>query len=119
MYDGEAHFLQLDSHHRFADDWDRLLLKQMEQAGGDLPVLATYAPAFTPGQLPGRSSRPTRIEIDAFTDEGIPLLRPDFLSDRPPAGPPVRGRFLSAHFLFAPGQFVRSVPYDPELYFIG
>jgi hypothetical protein len=95
MYDGEAHFLQLDSHHlhldshhRFADDWDRLLLKQMEQAGGDLPVLTTYAPAFTPEQLPGRSSRPTRIEIDAFTDEGIPLLRPAFLSDRP-TGPGV------------------------------
>src|SRR5205823_5485899 len=32
---------------------------------------------------------------------------------------PVRARFLSAHFLFAPGEFVAEVPYDPELYFIG
>jgi Glycosyltransferase (GlcNAc) len=32
---------------------------------------------------------------------------------------PLRARFLSGGFLFAPGTFVREVPYDPELYFLG
>jgi hypothetical protein len=32
---------------------------------------------------------------------------------------PLRARFLSAHFLFAPGSFVEDVPYDPDLYFLG
>lgn len=32
---------------------------------------------------------------------------------------PLRARFLSAGFLFAPGTFVQEVPYDPELYFLG
>jgi hypothetical protein len=32
---------------------------------------------------------------------------------------PLRARFLSAGFLFAPGFFVQEVPYDPELYFLG
>lgn len=31
----------------------------------------------------------------------------------------MRARFLAAGFLFAPGSFVREVPYDPELYFMG
>jgi hypothetical protein len=32
---------------------------------------------------------------------------------------PRRARFLSAHFLFAPGRFVDDVPFDPDLYFTG
>lgn len=119
LYDGEDYYLQLDSHHRFVEGWDQILLDQLEHAGGDRAVLTTYAPAFTPGRPLDRHSRPTRIEVDGFTDEGIPLLRPAFLTDRPADGPPLRARFLSAHFLFACGQFVDSVPYDPELYFIG
>ncbi len=31
----------------------------------------------------------------------------------------MRARFLSAHLLFSLGDFVREVPYDPDLYFVG
>ena len=34
-------------------------------------------------------------------------------------GEPLPARFLSAHMLWAPGEFVVDVPYDPQLYFSG
>ena len=45
LYEGEDWFLQLDSHHRFAQDWDALLLDQASKSGSARPVLTTYAAA--------------------------------------------------------------------------
>src|SRR5205823_4031879 len=56
---------------------------------------------------------------DRFTEEGIVLFRPGAIPDWQSLSRPVRARFLSAHFLFTNGEFVREVPYDPDLYFIG
>jgi hypothetical protein len=46
------------------------------------------------------------------------MFVPRNVAARPDADP-MRARFVSAHFLFAPGRFVREVPYDPDLYFHG
>ena len=116
LYDGEDWYLQLDSHHRFARDWDEKLVEQAGLTGSARPVLSTYAAGFTPGQE-AAAEDVTTMEFDCFTQEGVLLPKPGM-------GPksrtsPIRARFCSAHFLFAPGSFVRDVPYDPELYFIG
>jgi len=118
LYAGEDYFLQLDSHHRFAQDWDALLLDQMARSGAAKPLLTTYGTPFDPA-APLPPGQPTSIAIPLFRGDGIPvfqcLLRPDWGD----GGAPVRARFLSAHLLFAQGSFVSEVPYDPELYFYG
>ncbi|MDB5710429.1 MAG: hypothetical protein JWL96_2499 [Sphingomonas bacterium] len=118
LYDGEDWFLQLDSHHRFAQGWDALLLDQAERSGSALPLLTTYGAPFTPGE-PLAPGEPTAIKLYCFRGDGTPStgvwIRPDF-ADR---AAPVPARYLSAHLLFAPGRFVADVPYDPELYFYG
>jgi hypothetical protein len=116
LYRGEDWYLQLDSHHRFAADWDAKLINQAAATGSSRPVLTTYADAFTPGAETG-SGTVTSMEFDYFTADGLPMFRPVHVAT-PPAEP-VRARFVSAHFLFAPGSFVEDVPYDPELYFHG
>jgi hypothetical protein len=119
LTDGEDWFLQLDSHHRFVEDWDAKLLAQALATESPKPVLTGYAPSYDPDQ-PGRLDPDVlRMEFDRFTDDGLILFRPGHISDLSPSGSPVRSRFISGHFLFAPGSFVTDVPYDPDLYFIG
>lgn len=118
LYDGEDYFLQLDSHHRFAQDWDAVLLDQCERSGAARPLLSTYAPAYDPLVPTPATEAPTVMRFDRFTPEGIALCRFGPVPEKPGRAP-IRARFVSAHLLFAPGRFVEDVPYDPDLYFIG
>jgi len=60
-----------------------------------------------------------RMDFDRFTEEAIVLFRPSEIPNWQSRTRPVRGRFLSAHFFFTIGDFVKEVPYDPDLYFVG
>ncbi len=117
LWEGEDWFLQIDSHHRFAENWDALLLAEAEATGVAKPLLtAGAAPYEPPGPPP--PGAPTHITFDRFDDDGILYQGAAYL-DPNREKRPFRARFLSAHFLFAPGSFVLDVPYDPELYFHG
>ena len=117
LWDDEDWYLQLDSHHRFSQDWDAKLIEQAALTRSPKPVLTTYPAAFAPGAEADAAEQVTRIDFRRFTPEGAILTAPGLIVDPPAA--PVRARFVSANFLFAPGSFVVEVPYDPELYFIG
>ncbi|MEJ2407887.1 MAG: GlcNAc-transferase family protein [Novosphingobium sp.] len=118
LYDGEDYFLQLDSHHRFVQDWDALLLNQAEMSGAERPLLSTYLPAFDPASPPSGKEAPTVMRFDRFTPQGIALYQFGTVTPKP-GNAPIRARFVSAHLLFTLGRFVEDVPYDPDLYFIG
>ena len=118
LYDGEDFYLQLDSHHRFVDGWDVKAIDALDRTGSGKPLLTAYATPFDPGSEE-RSDTPMQMNFDRFTPEGIVLFRPGELRDWRTLSDPRRARFVSAHFLFAPGTFVADVPYDADLYFIG
>ncbi|MCA9521121.1 MAG: hypothetical protein KC609_09115 [Myxococcales bacterium] len=119
LFEGEELYLQLDSHHRFVEGWDRKLIRHIEQSGSTKPILSTYLPTFSPSDPSSFAREPTQMNFDRFTSEGIILFRPGVIAGWQTRTKPVRGRFLSGHFLFAPGSFVEDVPYDPALYFTG
>lgn len=119
LYEGEDFFLQLNSHHRFAQDWDAILLDQAERSGAAKPVLTTYAAGYDPLAPLPETDQPTAMRFDRFTPEGIALYQFGPMPDWRERSDPMRARFLSGHLLFAPGSFVSDVPYDPDLYFIG
>jgi hypothetical protein len=119
LWRGEHWFLQVDSHCRFVDGWDHLLLRVAAETGSSKPILSTYATPFTPGEHEVLEGGPLQIGFQAFTPEGIPQLQPVDFPHSFRFNRAVRARFLSAGFLFAPGSFVEEVPYDPELYFMG
>jgi Glycosyltransferase (GlcNAc) len=119
LWAGEDWYLQLDSHHRFVKDWDVELLQQATNSGSPKPVITTYAPPYTPGLPDPAAAEPVRIEFDRFSEDGIPMFRPGHFAGWRDRVAPIRGRFASAHLFFAPGEFAREVPYDPELYFTG
>jgi hypothetical protein len=119
LWQGDTFFLQLDSHHRFAQDWDARLLAMTERSGAVKPILTSYAAPYDPLAVRPNAGEPMQIDFDRFTADGVPLCRPRVIPSWREKDRPVRARFISAHFLFAPGTFVNEVPYDPELYFHG
>lgn len=119
LWDGEEFFLQLDSHHRFVPWWDFKLLHHAEESGSCKPILSAYAPSFTPGEPDVFGTEPLQMNFERFTEEAIALCRSQPIPQWGTLRRPVRARFLSGHFLFTIGDFVREVPYDPELYFTG
>jgi hypothetical protein len=119
LWDGEDFYLQLDSHHRFVQDWDALLLAHADGSGATKPLLTTYAAPFDPAAAELEPGEPMQMDLDHFSEDGIPLFRPRAIAEWPTLRRPPRARFVSGHFLFTLGEFMKDVPYDPELYFHG
>lgn len=119
LWQGEAWFLQVDSHCRFKAGWDEYLVSTAHGLVSPKAVLSTYATAFMPGEREYLEEAPQQMALAGFTPEGIPHMKPLGMRDWQGLRQPRRARFLSAGFLFAPGSFVTDVPYDPELYFLG
>ena len=123
QYDGEEYTLQIDSHARFIDGWDEILImmvRQMQDRGYKKPLLTSYAPEYNPKTEPeGRNMVPLHLVFDRFSPEGIMHLKPHSIDDWMRRDKPVPARIYSAHFAFTIGDFVLEVPHDPEIYFHG
>ena len=123
LYDGEKYTLQLDSHHRFVRNWDekcKAMIDKLVNAGHKKPLLTTYVPSYDPENDPaGRVKEVWRLDFDRFTPEGVIFMLPANIENIEMYNLPIPTRFFSAHFVFTYGQFVKDVPYDPNLYFHG
>lgn len=123
LYKGETYTLQLDSHHRFTQDWDKILIGMMEQLrkkGHKKPLLTGYIPSFDPDNDPAaRVQIPWKMNFDRFIPEGAVFFLPASIDDYKERTEPVPARFYSAHFCFTDGIFCKEVPHDPDYYFHG
>lgn len=119
LWQGEDWILQIDSHCRFTRHWDEKLIAMAAQTGSPKPILTTYASPFVPGENEVLQNSPQLMALQGFTEEGIPHMKPMLIPDWHRRTAPVRARFVSAGFFFAPGALVREVGYDPDLYFMG
>lgn len=119
-YGGEAYFLQIDGHHRFAPRWDQRLIDMLEglrHRGARKPILTNYLPGYDPHNDPaGRTQDEWFLGFDRFEPEGVVFMRPFGAPGARPTAP-VPCRFWSAHFSFSDGRFCEEVPIDPHLYF--
>ena len=122
-YNGEEYYLQLDSHHRFIKNWDAeciKMIKQLQKAGHEKPLLTSYIPSFNPENDPQeRQQEPWWMTFDRFIPEGAVFFLPAAIPEWKSMKQPLPARFLSAHFIFTLGKWVQEVPYDPGLYFHG
>lgn len=122
-YDGEKYTLQLDSHHRFVENWDEELIKminQLQDKGHKKPLLTSYLPSFDPENDPkGRVLEPWWMTFDRFIPEGAVFFLPSTITGWRDLTEPIPSRFYSAHFAFTLGEFCKEVPHDPEYYFHG
>lgn len=122
-YGGEKYTLQVDSHHRFVKNWDEKCIRMIDdliEAGHKKPVLTAYVPSYDPENDPAaRVKEVWKLNFDRFTPEGVIFMLPARVDNLEMYKLPMPTRFFSAHFVFTFGQFVRDVPYDPNLYFHG
>jgi hypothetical protein len=122
-YSGEQYTLQLDSHHRFIENWDKELitmLKDLQKNGHEKPLLTGYIPSFDPENDPNaRINYPWKMNFDRFIPEGAVFFLPATIENHETLTEPIPARFYSAHFCFTLGSFVLEVPHDPEYYFHG
>lgn len=122
-YTDEQYTLQLDSHHRFIENWDEELINMYNQLidkGVEKPLLTSYISSFDPENDPdGRVTVPWKMNFDRFIPEGAVFFLPAGIDNYKELSEPIPARFYSAHFAFAAGSFVIEVPHDPEYYFHG
>jgi hypothetical protein len=124
LYGGEKYTLQLDSHHRFVNDWDKILIDMLEDLQNDghkKPLITGYIPSFDPDNDPNaRIKEPWKMTFDRFIPEGAVFFLPaSFNPQIDNIDKPLIGRFYSAHFAFTLGNFCLEVPHDPNYYFHG
>ena len=123
LYDNEEYTLQIDSHMRFEQDWDKTLInmiKDLQSKGHPKPLLTGYVSSFDPDNDPqGRVTEPWRMTFDRFIPEGAVFFLPEVIPGWKELTEPIKARFYSAHFCFTLGQFSKEVQHDPNYYFHG
>ena len=118
----QDYILQLDSHHRFANNWDETLIEMHQQLEnkGYKPILAAYLPLYDPFNEPdGRSMEPWQQQFAAFYPHGTIFIRPGLLHGWNKMQEPPMSRFLSGHFCFARAEWAKEILHDPDIYFSG
>ncbi len=119
LFEGEAYFLQIDSHCRFVPNWDSEMIAMLSQLQRKTakPIISSYPPPFTPGEDEEASKKRyvSRLTFREFSQEGLPMLSSvPFTSEEP-----VPGSYLAGGFIFSTGDFIKQVPNDPHIFFAG
>ena len=124
MYMDEKYTLQLDSHHRFTENWDETLidmLLDLQKEGYNKPLITAYIPSFDPENDPDkRVMEPWKMTFDRYIPEGAVFFLPaSFDKEKDDITKPMMARYYSAHFAFSVGDFAKEVKHDPNYYFHG
>ncbi|MEL6686736.1 MAG: GlcNAc-transferase family protein [Pseudomonadota bacterium] len=117
-YQDEGHYLQLDSHIQFRKGWDVILDTDLHAAEAmcGKAVLTAYLPGYklSVGSRSFKSETATIFSLNTHNGFVGAIAK-----HMPPSHLPRRCYFYSGHFSYARGQFVKDVPYDPEIFFFG
>lgn len=117
LFKNETYFLQIDSHCRFIQDWDHEMITMLNSLRdkSPKPILSSYPPAYEPGEDEKRKDYVSRLIFNAFSPEGMVQMTSMPVKE----DAPVRCGYLAAGFVFSDGSFVRDVPNDPNIFFMG
>ena len=119
LWDGEEYTMQLDSHHRFLQDWDVELIEMMNMTGSEKPIITSYAGMYRPSDNQLLNIEPYMMVASNFTPGGTILFRPHAIPNWQTLDKPIPARFVSGHFFFTIGKHCEEYKYDPNIYFAG
>jgi hypothetical protein len=122
--DGDAKYtMQLDSHMRFAFNWDRELKNMIKATGSKKPIISHYCTAFTQDQKEQAYLKRRdlfKMYCLRFNDTGTISFRQKHVEKEvKESGVPGKSMWVSGHFYFTLAEHIREYPYDPNLYFAG
>lgn len=124
LYKGETYTLQIDSHTRFAESWDVLLIRMIEDFPSEKPLITGFPPLYTRDgngdieltDLYELNVVPTAV-AESWSSEGwIHHPHKRILQNRVF---PRATRFLSGAFVFTFGKWNEEVRQDPEHIYTG
>jgi [Skp1-protein]-hydroxyproline N-acetylglucosaminyltransferase len=116
FYRGEQYYLQIDSHSEFVQDWDRKLIKMVDDAPAKLPVISTYPPDSTARWQDSIGYRMCDSEFaKAQIEWQIVRLGSSMAFDQKIHDVPRYAPFVAAGFFFGPASLLQDVPFDPLL----
>jgi len=125
LWKGEKYTLQLDSHHRFAQDWDEMMIEDYEQAltMSDNPIISTYLTPFNVEEADSCNCHleesPSLMSQYEFSSDRLLMSMPWYIQDWKTRNTIIKARTISGHFYFVNSKFINEVPYDPDIYFGG
>jgi len=119
LWKGEKYTLQLDSHHRFLQDWDEILIEMMNLTGSEKPIITAYAGMYSPKTNELLNIEPYKMVPERFSDQGTILFFPHAIENWENLKVPIPARFVSGHFFFTYGKHCEDYKYDPNIYFAG
>ena len=125
LWDGEEYTLQLDSHHRFAQDWDEMMIEDYEQAltMSDKPIISTYLTPFNVEEADACNCHleqlPSLMSQYEFSSDRLLMSMPWYIQDWKERDTVIKARTISGHFFFVHSDFIKEIPYDPDIYFGG
>jgi aryl-alcohol dehydrogenase-like predicted oxidoreductase/nucleoside-diphosphate-sugar epimerase len=118
LYNNEDYFLQLDSHIAMAENWDELLIDQVNQVNTDKAVFSVYPSGYKineNGQRffngPGHGRTVLRSD-DVFKFHNA--VSGDSNFDKPIPSP-----YLNAGLMFGHGSFMKDCLFDDDIYIEG
>lgn len=108
----EDYFFQLDSHMRFVQNWDEILLNLHKENS----VLSSYSLPFCPINKEYSVGSYAIIKPGLFHNRVLELYPEIRLENEEGIG---KNFFIGAHLLFTTCEIAKKVKYDPNLYFLG
>jgi len=129
LYNKQEYYFQLDSHMRFVENWDKILIDQLDKAksleNNDRVIISSYPLPYTPGEIfiekpyskKDETTYPTRqsVRIGIYDD----WIAGRILFKNPELGYPEKSGIVLGCFLFSYGFLIEEIPYDPEISFLG
>lgn len=123
-WNNEPYSFLVDSHTRFARNWDKQLIDMMlllKKKKVKKPIISGLPPSFyNPDTYPSdRLNYPTKIYPKEYPFNlltrfhGFPLPLYKWLKS------PIPAQFIAMGFLFTEGNFNIEIPFDPNIYFFG
>lgn len=109
---GEDYFLLIDSHMRFAKNWDVDMIDTLRRTGNPKAFISTYPAGYEPPDQ--RRFNTPRLAPAKFFDRV--MSQNSVLLDMPR---PMPSSLVAGGYLFGHREMFEQVPYDPHIYFIG
>ena len=112
MLQNEDFFLSIDSHTRFAKNWDEKLLNEWEKCNNPYAIITTYPKPYEPDKHDNHKSGVKKIPhlCKTWFDKHMPRGKAVYVEKQ---DKPLLTSLYSANFAFIPAEAVKKVPLDP------
>jgi len=114
LWQGEDYILNIDSHMRFAQDWDEQMIAMLDSCPSKKAILSTYPAAYTPPN--NLNSCTPQLVVKEFNERSNVLHLRSYKRE---LSAPKRNAFVAGGFIFAAAELFQQVPWDPNIYFYG